>query len=170
LLFTLTKDGVLSEKTDFPVTTGNDSKVVLMRQEALQTMEQAIRRTFSSGADVIFYDQGQAMGKLLGDSLIQKLGVDFLRNNPIELFSFYQSFGWCKFQVKTWDQEKGRAELIAHENSECVGLRSDKPTGHMIRGHLCGLIEAVWGTKVKTTETECASMGHEACKYSIVTA
>jgi len=159
------KDGLLVDTLTFPVILSSGQRAMIMRNDIWNGMLRKTREKFSSGADVIIYDQGLSAGKITGRELLTALGKEKVIEHVDEIIGMYQALGWGKARVMEFDQNPFVLVVRMSESAECTGQKSERPTSHFIRGHMLGVAEEIFGVEAKCTETSCVSQGNKYCEY-----
>jgi len=159
------RDGLLVDTLTFPVKLSSGQRAMIMRNDIWNGMLQKTRDTFSSGADVIIYDQGMMAGKMTGRELLYALGKDKAAEHIDQIVSMYQGLGWGKAKLMSFIRSPLSLVIRMFESAECMGQKSSRPTGHFIRGHILGVAEEISGTEGKCTETNCLSLGNPYCEF-----
>jgi len=159
------REGLLVDSVTFPIKISSGQRAMIIRNDVWNSMLQRTREKFGSGGDVIIYEQGYTAGRISGRELLSALGRGFLANQLDQIIAMYQALGWGKAKVITFVQSPLTLVIRMWESAECMGQKSDKPTGHFIRGHIVGIVEEMFGIECKCAETNCLAKGSQYCEF-----
>jgi len=75
--------------------------------------------------------------------------------------------GWCIPEFVEFDEEKPRLVVRLRDLFECRLFkgRKNKPNSHFMRGILAGILEELFGVKIKVKEEKCVAMGDPYCEF-----
>src|SRR5579872_833040 len=93
------KDGFLVDSLTFPIKLSSGQRAMIIRNEIWNSILQKTREKFSSGGDVIIYDQGVTAGRVTGNDLLKQLGREKISRQLDQVVALYQSLGWGKAGV-----------------------------------------------------------------------
>lgn len=161
------KDGFLVDSLTFPIKLSSGQRAMIIRNEIWNSMLQKTREKFSSGGDVIIYDQGVTAGRVSGKDLVRELGREKISRQLDQVVAWYQSLGWGKASVLSFRPSPLNLVIRMSESAECYGQKSPKPTGHFVRGHIIGVIEEIFAIEARCIETSCLAMGNDCCQFVI---
>jgi predicted hydrocarbon binding protein len=159
------RDGLLVDSMTFPIKVSSGQRAMIMRNDVWNNMLQRTREKFSSGGDVIIYEQGVMAGRTAGKELLMALGKDKIVQQMDQIVATYQAFGWGKAKIITFRQSPLNLVLRFWESAECMGHKSDKPTGNFIRGHIVGVMEELYQLETICVETSCLAKGNLYCEF-----
>lgn len=159
------REGLLVDSVTFPIKISSGQRAMIIRNDVWNSILQRTREKFGSGGDVIIYEQGYTAGRISGRELLTALGRDFLANQIDQIIAMYQALGWGKAKVITFVHSPMTLVIRMWESAECMGQKSDKPTGHFIRGHIVGHVEEMFGIECKCVETSCLAKGNQYCEF-----
>jgi len=135
------------------------------RQKSLLSMFTMMRRQFGSGGEVILFEEGRKMGGDTGKVLRSALGPDFVSKHMDRVLSVWSAAGWGVLRLDSYDPVAPSVTLAIKDSFECTGLKSDRPTSQLFRGHLEGAVSALLGSRLKCQETACVATGAEECLF-----
>lgn len=159
------RDGLLVDSVTFPIKISSGQRAMVIRNDVWNSMLQRTREKFGSGGDVIIYEQGNMAGRMSGKELLAALGRSFLTQQLDQVVAMYQALGWGKAKILNFTQSPLALAMRMWESAECMGQKSDKPTGHFIRGHIVGHLEEIFGVECKCVETSCLARGNPYCEF-----
>ena len=159
------RDGLLVDSQTFPIKISSGQRAMIIRNDVWRNMLQSTREKFSSGGDVIIYEQGYITGKTTGKELILALGKDKVVQQMEQIVGTYNALGWAKAKIVTFRLSPLNLVLRMWESAECTGQKSDKPTGNFFRGHIVGVMEELYGQEAKCIETSCVAKGNAYCEF-----
>lgn len=161
------RDGLLVDSVTFPIKISSGQRAMIIRNDVWNSMLQRTREKFGSGGDVIVYEQGNMAGRMTGKELLAALGKNFLLQQLDQVISMYQALGWGMARIMSYSQSPFSLAIRMWDSAECMGQKSDKPTGHFIRGHIVGNVEEMYGIEVKCAETSCLARGNPYCEFIV---
>jgi predicted hydrocarbon binding protein len=161
------KDGLLVDSLTFPIKLSSGQRAMIIRNEIWSNILQKTRQKFSTGGNVIIYDQGISAGKIVARELLNEIGRENVAQQFDQIISMYQAVGWGKADVLSYEQKPLRVAVRMKDSAECMNQQSDRPIGHFIRGHLAGLAGELFGIVVKCTETSCIAKGQQYCEFLV---
>ena len=147
------REGLLVDSITFPIKISSGQRAMIIRNDVWNSMLKRTREKFGSGGDVIIYEQGNMAGRMTGKELLVALGKDFLTQQLDQVVAMYQALGWGKAKVLSFVHSPLALTIRMWDSAECMGQKSDKPTGHFIRGHVVGVVEEMFGIECKCEET-----------------
>ncbi len=159
------RDGLLVDSLTFPIKIDSGQRAMIMRNDVWNSMLQKTREKFGSGGDVIIYEQGNMAGRMSGKELLMALGRDKITQQLDQIVAMYQALGWGKAKVLNFVQSPLSMAIRMWESAECMGQKSDKATGHFIRGHIVGHVEELFSIECKCVETSCLARGDQYCEF-----
>jgi len=120
-----------------------------------------------SGAAVLQYNTGKAVGKRVAESLSKIFGVE-----GIEIISAViqavQTTGWGIVEARDVDLKRGRETIIIRECFEALAWRK-KPykACHWARGYIAGTACVTFGRPMEAVEVKCLAAGDEYCEFRV---
>jgi len=159
------RDGLLVDSVTFPIKVSSGQRAMIIRNDVWNSMLQKTREKFGSGGDVIIYEQGNMAGRMSGKELFVALGRTFLTQQLDQVIAMYQALGWGRAKILSFSQSPLSVTIRMWDSAECMGQKSDKPTGHFVRGHIAGNIEEIFGIECKCVETNCLARGNSYCEF-----
>jgi predicted hydrocarbon binding protein len=159
------REGLLVDSVTFPIKISSGQRAMIIRNDVWNSMLQRTREKFGSGGDVIIYEQGNMAGRLTGKELLAALGKDFLTQQLDQVVAMYQALGWGRAKTMSFVLSPLTLAIRMWESAECMGQKSDKPTGHFIRGHMVGVVEGMFDVECKCIETSCLARGNPYCEF-----
>ncbi len=159
------REGLLVDSVTFPIKISSGQRAMIIRNDVWNSMLKRTREKFGSGGDVIIYEQGNMAGRMTGKELLSALGKDFLTQQLDQVVAMYQALGWGKAKILSFVHSPLALTIRMWDSAECMGQKSDKPTGHFIRGHIVGVVEEMFGIECKCAETSCLARGNPYCEF-----
>jgi predicted hydrocarbon binding protein len=159
------REGLLVDALTFPIKISSGQRALIIRNDVWNSMLQRTREKFGSGGDVIIYEQGNMAGRMSGRELLAALGRDFLVKQIDQVVAMYQALGWGKAKILSFVQSPLSLVVRMWDSAECMGQKSEKATGHFIRGHIIGNMEEIFGVECKCAETSCLAKGNPYCEF-----
>ncbi len=159
------REGLLVDSVTFPIKISSGQRAMIIRNDVWEGMLQKTREKFGSGGDVIIYEQGNMAGRMSGRELLAALGRDFLTKQLDQVIAMYQALGWGRAKILNFVQSPMTLSIRMWESAECMGQKSEKATGHFIRGHIVGHVEEIFGVECKCVETSCLAKGDPYCEF-----
>ena len=142
-------------------------RIVIFDQLALGEMLERIRTLFSSGADVIIYEQGLSYGKGLAERLSLTLGRDFVVRNYDYALKLISATGWGRANVESASEDLKTVVVRVERSFEGEDRKSEHPTSIFVRGFISGMFESLTERQHDCKEVECVSRGDPICKFVI---
>jgi predicted hydrocarbon binding protein len=159
------REGLLVDSLTFPIKISSGQRAMIMRNDVWNSMLQKTREKFGSGGDVIIYEQGNMAGRMTGKELLMALGKDKVTQQLDQIVAMYQALGWGKAKLLNFVQSPLSLAIRMWDSAECMGQKSEKATGHFIRGHIVGVVEELYSIESKCVETSCLSRGNQYCEF-----
>jgi len=159
------REGLLVDSVTFPIKISSGQRAMIIRNDVWNSMLKKTREKFGSGGDVIIYEQGNMAGRITGKELLGALGKEFLTQQLDQVVAMYQALGWGKAKIVTFVHSPLELVMRMWESAECMGQKSEKPTGHFIRGHVVGVVEEMFGFECKCAEISCLAKGNQYCEF-----
>jgi predicted hydrocarbon binding protein len=159
------REGLLVDALTFPIKISSGQRALIIRNDVWNSMLQRTREKFGSGGDVIIYEQGNMAGRMSGRELLAALGRDFLVKQIDQVVAMYQALGWGKAKILSFVQSPLSLVVRMWDSAECMGQKSEKATGHFIRGHIIGNMEEIFGVECKCAETSCLAKANPYCEF-----
>lgn len=159
------REGLLVDSVTFPIKISSGQRAMIIRNDVWNSMLKRTREKFGSGGDVIIYEQGNMAGRITGKELLAALGKNFLTQQLDQVIAMYQALGWGKAKIFNFILSPLSLTIRMWESAECMGQKSDKPTGHFIRGHIVGVVEEMFGIECRCVETFCLARGAAYCEF-----
>lgn len=161
------KDGLLVDELTFPIVTSSGERAMILRNDIFNGMLQATRNRFGSGGDLIIYDQGVSAGRISGKELLAAMGKEKIGEHIDQVVGMYQSLGWGIAKLVKFNLSPLELNIRMFDSAECSGQKSAKPVSHFMRGHLAGVVDGIFGTEPRCTETNCLAVGDKYCEYKL---
>jgi predicted hydrocarbon binding protein len=157
--------GLVVDTIHFPLKLNTGETMVLMRKEVFSDMFRRLGEMFGTGGESIVFEEGEATGENDGRKLVEIFGADGAMANTPELSMLYLTLGWGRPELVRFNPAPFSATIRLFDSFECSGQKSTKPNSQFIRGHMTGLINVLFGKRVKTVETKCRALGDECCEF-----
>jgi predicted hydrocarbon binding protein len=160
-------DEFVVDELYFPIVMSTSgARVMLMTQESFQRMLSAMVQMFGSGASMIAYNEGLALGTRYAAGLRTLIRGDFRRFTS-ELAKLYSATGVGRCEFVVMDLEHLHFVVRLANSIECEGKHSEKPNSQWLRGHLAGGASVAFDAQMECKETKCAAMGDPYCEYEL---
>jgi len=120
-----------------------------------------------SGAAVLHYNTGKAVGKRVAERLRRMFGVE--RTDLIQTVNqAVQTTGWGIVETRNVDFKRGRETIIIRECFEALAWRK-KPykACHWVRGYMAGVASVVFDRPMEAVEIKCLATGDEYCEFKV---
>jgi len=140
---------------------------VLISGDALRRVYENEVKVLGSGAYVMWYNAGKAVGKTDGEkfaALIETIGIDQLAK---ELSSSYAKLGWGKIEVGDIDLFKNEVKVTMRNSPMVRGTRDNEPRCWYVRGFMEGLISTILGAEATANEMQCQAVNGEKCEFKV---
>ena len=138
---------------------------VLISGEALRRVYESEIAILGTGACVIWYNAGQAVGKTEGKkfaALIEEIGIDQLAQ---ELSSSYSKLGWGTIQVGDIDLARNEVKIIMRNSPMVRGVLGQDSRCWYVRGFMEGIIASILGVEVTAYELTCEAVNGKHCEF-----
>jgi predicted hydrocarbon binding protein len=143
-----------------------DSYMVVPLKTMSETYERLIE-ILGSGCESILYDEGVSAGKVSAQDFINRLGVGSVREKLGQILLLYGSMGWGTFEFR--DEGYGAEFTVRVADCfECASGPRGRQTCSFQRGHLTGLISAIYDTPLDCSETRCRFRRDPFCEFKLV--
>jgi len=159
--------GLVVDSLHFPLKLNSGETMILMRKEVFGDMFKRLGEMFGSGGEAIVFEEGEATGENDAKKLVEIFGAEGALQNVPELSKLYLSFGWGRPEIVRLNLAPFGATIRLFDCFECSGQSSTKPNSQFVRGHMTGLINVIFGTRVKCVETKCLALGDECCEFDL---
>jgi len=120
-----------------------------------------------SGAAVLHYNAGKAVGKRIAESLREMFGVEGI-DLILAVTQAVQTTGWGIVEARDVDLKRGLETIIIRECFEALAWRK-KPykACHWSRGYIAGTASVTFGRPVEVVEVKCLATGDEYCEFRV---
>ena len=158
------KDGFVVDTFHRGTSLAPGQPVVLLPAEGMTEMFRKMSETFGSGASVLMFEQGMALGKQSGGYWLKLLGEKYVRSNVGKLVALYNVLGWGKVRAEVVEDGK---RYVA-EVEDCFECAGGKGQGcFFFKGHMIGVLATFFRARVAATETSCRFKGDKSCRFQI---
>ena len=158
------KDGFVIDTFHRGTNLAPGQPVVLLSMEGMADMFRSMAVTFGSGASVLMFEQGRALGRQSGGYWMKLLGEKYVRENVLKLLALYAVLGWGEVKGRIIEEGKTfEAEIV--NCFECA--KGEGPGCFFYKGHMIGTMSAFYGGMFKATETKCRFKGDSTCTFII---
>ncbi|HDJ26126.1 MAG TPA: hypothetical protein ENF34_02295 [Candidatus Bathyarchaeota archaeon] len=156
--------GMIIDVAHFPLKfLGQDSVIIDLNM--VGHMFSRLYEVFETGASVILYEMGHRAGRAAAETVLKfgLRGLDALR----AIMALGVARGWCVPELLEWDETVPRLVMRLWDNFECkpIAGQRDRPSSHLMRGLIAGLVEGLTGKKVKVKEVKCIAEGDDYCEF-----
>jgi predicted hydrocarbon binding protein len=141
---------------------------VLISGEAIRRVYDNEAKMMGTGAHVIWYNAGKAVGKTEGEKfagLIESVGVDHLAD---ELAKTYSQLGWGMIELRDIDLLKSEVVMIMRNSPMIRGVSAKEPQCWYVRGFMEGIVSSILGVETTVFELTCEAMNHDHCEFKAV--
>lgn len=158
-------DGILVDTFHSGLATGAEY-LVQFRRLAVTRLIDRIHMLLGSGADVLLFEGGAALGRSNGEEYVRSLGAGTVRKTSEYLMKGLASQGLGSITRKATPGDEG-STLVVHDCFECSSNESKRTGCNFFRGYLLGSSSAIAGGEFTVEETKCRLTGGEACEFRI---
>ncbi len=159
--------GLVVDTTHFPLKLNSGETMILARKEVFGDMFRRLGEMFGTGGEAIVFEEGEATGESDAHRLLEVFGRDMAQRSIPELSMLYLTLGWGRPELVRFNPSPFGATIRLFNSFECSGQKSTKQNSNFIRGHMTGLINVIFGTRVHCTETKCLALGDECCEFEL---
>jgi len=155
-----------AEKGELRVPSGEDW--VMISGEALRNVYEHEVAILGTGAFVIWYNAGKAVGKTEGvkfSAFIDSLGIDQLAQ---ELGRTYNQLGWGRIEVKEIDLMKNEVHITMRNSPMVRRVKDTEPRCWYVRGFMEGIISSILGVEATAFELNCEAVNGDHCEFKAV--
>jgi len=170
----LVKDSWISESDDGLLVDGFHTGVegesgesyMLIPLKAMSETYERLIEILGSGGESILYDEGVSAGKVSAQDFITRLGIGFVRDKLGQILLLYGSMGWGNSDFR--DEGYG-AEFTVRVGDcfECASGQRARQSCSFQRGHLAGLISAIYDTPLECAEVRCRFRRDAFCEFRL---
>ena len=157
--------GLVVDTVHFPLKLNSGETMILMRKEVFGDMFKRLGEMFGSGGEAIVFEEGEATGENDARRLVEIFGAEGAMGSTPELAMLYLTLGWGRPELVRFNPVPFGATIRLYDSFECSGQKSTKANSQFIRGHMTGLINVLFGKRVKNVETKCLALGDECCEF-----
>jgi predicted hydrocarbon binding protein len=154
-----------AEKGELRVATGEDW--VLISGEALRSVYQGEVTMLDTGAFVIWYNAGKAVGRTEGQKfagMANSMGIDELAQ---ELSKTYSQLGWGRIEIQEIDILKNEVTIIMRNSPMVRGVSDKQPRCWYVRGFMEGIVSALLGVEATAFERSCEAVNRDHCEFKV---
>src|SRR5437870_4231276 len=138
---------------------GSDGKdMIIMSGEALRRIYGSEATILGSGALVIWYNAGKAIGVVDGNKFVSKVSTIGIQDLAKNLSQTYSRMGWGRIECGEFDFQRNELSLRLYNSPMVRGITSKEPTCWFVRGFVEGLASAILGTEVAAAEIACEAV------------
>jgi predicted hydrocarbon binding protein len=159
------KGGLLVDTFHRGIVIGKDD-YILLRSDGLGEMFDRIVQLFSSGGEVLLYEEGKAMGEDNAEEVSAQLGDEVVRTNAAYLAHQLTAQGWGATVSDT--RPGSRTITITVEDCfECRGGSKGRQKCDFLRGYFEGTARVTREARLACEEIECRLTGGKSCVFRI---
>lgn len=140
---------------------------VMISGDALRRIFENEVRVLGTGACVIWYNAGKAVGKTDGEkfaAMVERLGVNELAG---ELGASYAKLGWGRIEVGKIDLLNNEL-MVTMRNSPMVrGVTDRQPRCWYVRGFMEGIVSVILGVEATANEIRCQAVEGDRCEFKV---
>ena len=156
----MTQNPVLAELAHEPgALSWRGGRYLLIRPETLAAVQRAVEMALGPMAAECFVAGGRAGG---GRAASQLGGTPAERVE--RLIAMGSAIGWGEFALDALTADRLAITVRRSPFAAAYGA-SPRPVCHLTRGVLEALTDAAFGARWIVRETECAAVGHAACRF-----
>lgn len=159
-------EGFATDSYHFPIMAWGD-RAIIMGRSIIYSCFEGIKEVFGPGTNVMLFQQGDKVGREMVKRVGKFGGVK--KRKALEMgLSIGQSFGWFRYEIVEWDEEKPFFVIRFYDNFECSMVKGKKePNSQFIRGIASGSLSELFEEKLLARETKCISKGDDYCEFEI---
>ncbi len=153
------------EKGELNVPSGEDW--VMISGEALRRVYEHEVTILGTGAFVIWYNAGKAVGKTEGAKfagLVNTLGIDQLAQ---ELSRTYAQLGWGRIEIRDIDIMRNEITIILRNSPMVRGVSDKEPRCWYVRGFMEGIVSVILGVEATAFELACEAVNRDRCEFKV---
>ena len=139
-------------------------RVVILDVDDVGSMFKWLVETFSSGGRAILFDMGERAGASAAERLKNLYGLS--GRELFETFlALHAAAGWFNYELIEYNEDTVRLRL--YENFECMPMagKLDRPTSHLVRGAIAGVLHRAQGREFDVVEVKCLAKGDAWCEF-----
>jgi predicted hydrocarbon binding protein len=163
-------NGLLLDTIQFPIMMTTGYRAFVFSQDVFNRIFSSIREKFSSGGDVIIYNEGLAYGEQQAKIMYSFFGKQKVFELLPELVKLYQSVGLGRPVLSKFELQNPSSWIRIYDSLECQGQKSSVPYSQFLRGNICGMANVLYDRAMKCKETKCVAMGNEYCEFELAPA
>jgi len=140
---------------------------VMISGEALRRIYANDVTMLGTGANVIWYNSGRAVGKKDGEkyaSSLERMGLDEL---AAKISSSYASLGWGKIEIGKVDLENSEIVFTMKNSPMVRGITDKNPRCWYVRGFVEGLASTILGMEAVASESRCEAVNGGYCEFKV---
>lgn len=140
---------------------------VMISGEALRRVYQNEVFLLGTGAYVMWYNAGKAVGKTEGvkfAALVEEMGVHELAK---ELSESYAYLGWGRIEVGNIDLFKNEVTIKMWNSPMVRGVLDKEPRCWYVRGFMEGLVSTILGVETTASEVRCQAVEGDRCEFRV---
>ena len=157
------KEGFVVEGAHFPLAWNTGERALLLMTGTVARMGRKMRETFGTGAEVIFFGEGRALGESAAKRLAKVLPAGFAERNIEEVLRIYSAIGW--FRVLGVSRSEEEVRVRAGESFECSEAKTGRPNSVFIRGNIASFVGTLLGKEMNCEEVRCVAAGDDYCEF-----
>jgi predicted hydrocarbon binding protein len=154
-----------SERGELRVANGGDW--VMISGEALRRVYENEVTILGTGAFVIWYNAGKAVGKTEGEkfaALVNTMGIDQLAQ---ELGKTYAQLGWGRIEIRDIDLLRNEVTIIMRNSPMVRGIADKEPRCWYVRGFMEGIVSVILGVDATAFEVACEAVNRDHCEFRV---
>jgi predicted hydrocarbon binding protein len=159
------KEGVLVDTFHSGIAAGAEY-LLQLRRHAIIRMIDRIQLLLGSGAEVILFESGVALGRSDGEDLVRSLGAEEVRKTIDYLMKGLTAQGMGSIVRRTAPGDENPT-IIIHDCFECSSNDSNRTACQFFRGYIAGNSSAIFGGQFTVEETKCRLRGGGDCEFRI---
>lgn len=165
-------DGFIADYISFPLKI-RGNRAIIIRDIGYKGLIAGIRDKFGTGAEAFLYYLGFEAGKEYGrdhKKIAGEIGLkDPAKIHDIISAAIFNSVGYGLMETIKFNSERPYALIRVYHSFECeLGLKSNKPYSHLIRGMIAGVISELLGKEMLVQEIKCIAKGDSYCEFEVI--
>jgi uncharacterized protein len=162
--------GVLSADAESGVLLLSNVPCVIVRPEAITSIQKQLEATIGGSAKGILYLAGERTAREGMSPLASQIprAPPLTLANARRIMDSAALLGWGRVDISTFDPAHGRLRLTVRNSplARAYGA-SKKPVCHFLSGWIGGLGRFLLDREVLCEETACAAHGHDRCEFEL---
>jgi predicted hydrocarbon binding protein len=158
------REGMLVDSFHEGLVTGAEYHMLVPRHGVVRMLDR-IHMLLGTGAEVLLFEQGSALGRSDGEALVRSLGADRVVENFEYLAKSLAAQGRGSIVRRIASSDETRTVITVNDCFECSSNESGRTACHFVRGYIAGNAAAIYRTEFNVEEVKCTLIGGDACEF-----